>query len=62
MTKGKAELKDFSFNPKQAIQERQQQRAQKEDQQNRYAEQDYKTQTASGISFLVASFVTLSFQ
>lgn len=46
LTKGKAELKDFSFNPKQAIQERQQQRAQKEDQQNRYAEQDYKTQTA----------------
>ncbi|HAA2984760.1 hypothetical protein D3C20_11240 [Listeria monocytogenes] len=46
LTKGKAELKDFSFNAKQAIQERQQQRAQKEDQQNRYAEQDYKTQTA----------------
>lgn len=46
LTKGKAELKDFSFNPKQTIQERQQQRAQKEDQQNRYAEQDYKTQTA----------------
>ncbi|WP_429975418.1 CD3337/EF1877 family mobilome membrane protein [Enterococcus sp. DIV0086] len=46
LTKGKAALKDFSFNPKQAIQERQQQRAQKEDQQNRYAEQDYKTQTA----------------
>lgn len=46
LTKGKAELKDFSFNPKQAIQERQQQRAQKEDQQNRYVEQDYKTQTA----------------
>lgn len=46
LTKGKAELKDFSFNPKQAIQERQQQRAQKENQQNRYAEQDYKTQTA----------------
>ncbi|EAC2894587.1 hypothetical protein KQY62_002018 [Listeria monocytogenes] len=46
LTKGKAELKDFSFNPKQAIQERQQQRAQKEDQQNHYAEQDYKTQTA----------------
>lgn len=46
LTKGKVELKDFSFNPKQAIQERQQQRAQKEDQQNRYAEQDYKTQTA----------------
>ena len=46
LTKGKTELKDFSFNPKQAIQERQQQRAQKEDQQNRYAEQDYKTQTA----------------
>lgn len=46
LTKGKAELKDFSFNPKQAIQERQQQRAQKEDQQNRYAEQDYKTRTA----------------
>ncbi|EGP5637631.1 hypothetical protein DSM12_10630 [Enterococcus faecium] len=46
LTKGKAELKDFSFNPKQAIQDRQQQRAQKENQQNRYAEQDYKTQTA----------------
>lgn len=46
LTKGKAELKDFSFNPKQAIQERQQQRAQKEDQQNRYAEQAYKTQAA----------------
>src|SRR5699024_10041163 len=46
LTKGKAELKDFSFNPKQTIQERQQQRAQKEVQQNRYAEQDYKTQTA----------------
>lgn len=46
LTKGKAKLKDFSFNPKQAIQERQQQRAQKEDQQNRYAEQNYKTQTA----------------
>lgn len=46
LTKGKTELKDFSFNPKQAIQERQQQRSQKEDQQNRYAEQDYKTQTA----------------
>lgn len=46
LMKGKAELKDFSFNPKQAIQERQQQRAQKEDQQNRYAEQDYKTQIA----------------
>ena len=45
LTKGKAELKDFSFNPKQVLQERQQ-RAQKEDQQNRYAEQDYKTQTA----------------
>ncbi|EHJ4908174.1 hypothetical protein KA695_000480 [Listeria monocytogenes] len=46
LIKGKAELKDFSFNPKQALQERQQQRAQKEDQQNRYAEQAYKTQAA----------------
>ncbi|EFQ11938.1 hypothetical protein HMPREF9504_02545 [Enterococcus faecalis TX0102] len=46
LTKGKAELKDFSFNPKQALQERQQQRAQKEDQQNRYDEQTYKTQAA----------------
>ncbi|MFC0277188.1 CD3337/EF1877 family mobilome membrane protein [Enterococcus devriesei] len=46
LTKGKAELKDFSFNPKQALQEKQHQRAQKEDQQNRYAEQNYKTQTA----------------
>lgn len=46
LTKGKAELKDFYFNPKQPLQERQQQRAQKEDQQNRYAEQTYKTQAA----------------
>ncbi|EHH9516717.1 hypothetical protein J8300_002442 [Listeria monocytogenes] len=39
LTKGQAGLKDFSFNPKQAFQERQQQ-------QNRLDEQEYKTHTA----------------
>ncbi|HBI7177709.1 TPA: hypothetical protein K8F70_002426 [Listeria monocytogenes] len=46
LTKGKAELKDFSFNPKQAFQEQKQQKNQKNDQQNRLDEQAYKTQTA----------------
>lgn len=46
LTKGKAELRDFSFNPKQDFQEKQQQRAQKEDKQNLYTEQAYKTQAA----------------
>lgn len=51
LTKGKADLKDFSlnrpsFHPRQAFQERHQQREWQEDQQNRFDEQDYKTRTA----------------
>ncbi|EIB6518873.1 hypothetical protein K9D97_001432 [Enterococcus faecalis] len=45
LTKGKTELRDFTF-PKRATNNRQQQREQREDQQNRLAEQAYKTQTA----------------
>ena len=45
LTKGKTELRGFSF-PKRAVNNRQQQMEQREDQQNRLAEQAYKTQTA----------------
>lgn len=45
LTKGQTELRDFSF-PKRAANNRQQEREQREDQQNRLAEQAYKTQTA----------------
>nr|WP_192918924.1 hypothetical protein [Enterococcus durans] len=45
LTKGKTELRDFTF-PKRAANNRQQQMEQREDQQNRLAEQAYKTQTA----------------
>lgn len=45
LTKGKTELRDFTF-PKRAANNRQQQMEQQEDQQNRLAEQAYKTQTA----------------
>ncbi len=45
LTKGKTEIRDFSF-PKRAVNNRQQQMEQREDQQNRLAEQAYKTQTA----------------
>lgn len=45
LTKGKTELRDFTF-PKKAANKRQQKREQREDQQNRLAEQAYKTQTA----------------
>ena len=45
LTKGQTELRDFSF-PKRAVNNRQQEREQREDQQNRLAEQVYKTQTA----------------
>lgn len=46
LTKGKAELKDFTFNPVLPLQERQQKKQQAHDQQNRMDEQSYKTQTA----------------
>ncbi|MFI3805601.1 CD3337/EF1877 family mobilome membrane protein [Vagococcus fluvialis] len=46
LTKGKAELKDFAFNPVLPLQERQQKKQQAHDQQNRSDEQAYKTQTA----------------
>ncbi|MET1943952.1 CD3337/EF1877 family mobilome membrane protein [Enterococcus faecalis] len=45
LTKGKTELRGFSF-PKRAVNNRQQQMEQREDQQNRLAGQAYKTQTA----------------
>lgn len=45
LTKGKTELRDFTF-PKRAANNRQQLMEQREDQQNRLAEQAYKTQTA----------------
>lgn len=45
LTKGKTELRDFKF-PKRAANNRQQEIEQREDQQNRLAEQTYKTQTA----------------
>lgn len=45
LMKGKTELRDFTF-PKRAANNRQQQMEQREDQQNRLAEQAYKTQTA----------------
>ncbi|HFQ5801052.1 TPA: CD3337/EF1877 family mobilome membrane protein [Listeria monocytogenes] len=45
LTKGKAELRDFAF-LKRAANNRQQQIVQREDHQNRLAEQAYKTQTA----------------
>lgn len=45
LTKGKTELRGFTF-PKSTTSERQQKREQQEDQQNRLAEQAYKTQTA----------------
>ncbi|EKK5271596.1 hypothetical protein PN660_000635 [Enterococcus faecalis] len=45
LTKGKTELRDFTF-PKSPTSKRQQQREQREDHQNRLAEQAYKTQTA----------------
>lgn len=45
LTKGKTELRDFTF-PKSTNSKRQQEREQREDQQSRLAEQAYKTQTA----------------
>ena len=45
LTKGKTELRDFRF-PKRTANNRQQEIEQREDQQNRLAEQVYKTQTA----------------
>jgi hypothetical protein len=45
LTKGKTELRDFSF-PKSNVSTRQQEREQREDKQNRLAEQAYRTQTA----------------
>lgn len=45
LTKGKTELRDFSF-PKRTSNNRQQEIEQREDHQNRLAEQAYKTQTA----------------
>lgn len=45
LTKGKTELRDFTF-PKSPTSKRQQKREQREDHQNRLAEQAYKTQTA----------------
>ncbi|EGO7986411.1 hypothetical protein FEW53_002553 [Enterococcus faecalis] len=45
LTKGKTELRDFSF-PKSNVITRQQEREQREDKQNRLAEQAYRTQTA----------------
>ncbi|NBK90358.1 hypothetical protein EK717_14605 [Listeria monocytogenes] len=45
LTKGKTELRDFSF-PKRAANNRQEEIEQREDKQNRLAEQVYKTQTA----------------
>lgn len=45
LTKGKTELRDFTL-PKRPANNRQQQMEQREDQQNRLAEQAYKTQTA----------------
>jgi hypothetical protein len=45
LTKGKTELRDFSF-PKRFTNNRQQELEQQEDRQNRLAEQAYKTQTA----------------
>ncbi|EGO6705001.1 hypothetical protein GP420_002299 [Enterococcus faecalis] len=45
LTKGKTELRDFSF-PKRITNNRQQEIEQREDQQNRLAEQTYKTQSA----------------
>lgn len=45
LTKGKTELRDFTF-PKRAANKRQQEKEEREDHQNRLAEQAYKTQTA----------------
>ncbi|HBI6483547.1 TPA: hypothetical protein K8H53_002877 [Listeria monocytogenes] len=45
LTKGKTELRDFTF-PKRAANNRQEEIEQREDKQNRLAEQAYKTQTA----------------
>ncbi|MCB8472638.1 CD3337/EF1877 family mobilome membrane protein [Enterococcus faecalis] len=45
LTKGKTELRDFTL-PKRSANNRQQELEQREDQQNRLAEQAYKTQTA----------------
>ncbi|EIB6115896.1 hypothetical protein K9D10_000814 [Enterococcus faecalis] len=45
LTKGKTELRDFTL-PKRAANSRQQEMEQRENQQNRLAEQAYKTQTA----------------
>lgn len=45
LTKGKTELRDFTF-PKRAANKRQQAKEEREDHQNRLAEQTYKTQTA----------------
>lgn len=50
LTKGKTELRDFTF-PKRAANNRQQQMEQREEQQNRLAEQAYKTQTAENDYF-----------
>lgn len=46
LTKGKANLRDLTFNPRHAWQNQKQQQAEKTIQQNRYEEQTYKTATA----------------